>query len=523
MILSTQTLQRRAVVFHWKAALLILTLSWAAVLCLFRQTLSSMVSSWQSSTFSHGFLILPMSLYLAWSCRSKVAQRATAPFLWGIPILGAVAFGWLMGYIANVSLVQHAALVLILQVLTWTILGTRIIRTLLFPVLYLFFAVPLGDSLTPPLQDFTASFVVQVLQVSGIPVLQEGRLITVPSGVWQVAEACSGLRYLLSSLAFGCFCSGLLYRGWRRRIGFFSIFLFVPILANGVRAYTVVMLTDIGGRNRVAGYIARFIETMNGHLIYGWLCFLLLMMFLFWLGLRWPEQPDVDHRRVEEVPADTNAAFSLVRVMLSGMAGILVVAFVPSATLMLTSSRDSATEIALPRPSIRGTWTRLPMYAQQWTPHFARPAKEIKESYQVGDRLVHLYAGYYLNETNEPELVSSSNTLVNRTEDIIVSEGSRVMAIDGKSVSVRDLLIRSEEGTRLVWTWYWVAGTFTSNPYYVKFLEAEGRLCGTSARGAVFVLSTDGSRPSEASASLNQFSKDILYQPDESGSLVRIN
>ena len=223
------------------------------------------------------------------------------------------------------------------------------------------------------------------------------------------------------------------------------------------------------------------------------------------------------------MPADTNAAFSLVRVMLSGMAGILVVAFVPSATLMLTSSRDSATEIALPRPSIRGTWTRLPMYAQQWTPHFARPAKEIKESYQVGDRLVHLYAGYYLNETNEPELVSSSNTLVNRTEDIIVSEGSRVMAIDGKSVSVRDLLIRSEEGTRLVWTWYWVAGTFTSNPYYVKFLEAEGRLRGTSARGAVFVLSTDGSRPSEASASLNQFSKDILYQPDESGSLVRIN
>src|SRR3989449_2770639 len=452
MLLSTQTLQRRAVVFHWKAALFILTLSWAAVLYLFRQTLSSMISAWQSSTFSHGFLILPISLYWAWSGRTRIAERAAAPFLWGIPILGADAFGWLMGDIANVSLVQHTALVLILQVLTWTILGTRVTRTLLFPLLYLFFAVPLGDSLTPPLQDFTASFVVQALQVSGVPVLQEGRLITVPSGVWQVAEACSGLRYLLSSLAFGCFCSSLLYRGLRRRIGFFSIFLFVPILANGARAYTVVMLTHTSGHSRVAGYITHFIETMNGHLIYGWLWFLLLMLFLFWLGLKWPEQPDIAYKRAAETPADTNVTFSVVRILLSGAAGIFVVAFVPSATLMLTSSMGSATEIAVPRPSISGTWTRLPMYAQQWTPHFARPAKEIKESYQVGDRLVHLYAGYYPNETNEPELVSSSNTLANGTEDIIVSDGSRVMAIDGKSVSVRDLLIRSAEGTRLVWT-----------------------------------------------------------------------
>src|SRR5439155_17092038 len=127
------------------------------------------ISAWQSSTFSHGFLILPMSLYLAWTSRNKISQRAAEPFLWGIPILGAVAFGWLMGYIASVSLVQHIAIVMILQVLTWTILGTRITRTLLFPVLYLFFAVPLGDSLTPLLQDFTASFVVKALQVSGVP------------------------------------------------------------------------------------------------------------------------------------------------------------------------------------------------------------------------------------------------------------------------------------------------------------------------------------------------------------------
>ena len=482
-----------------------------------------MISSWQSSTFSHGFLILPMSLYWAWANRNKISERAAAPFLWGIPILGAVAFGWLMGYIANVSLVQHIALVLILQVLTWTILGTRITRILLFPLLYLFFAVPLGDSLTPPLQDFTASFVVQALQVSGVPVLQEGRLITVPSGVWQVAEACSGLWYLLSSLAFGCFCTSLLYRGWRRRIGFFSVFLFVPILANGTRAYTVVMLTHVSGHNRVAGYVTRFIETMNGHLIYGWAWFLLLMLLLFWLGLRWPEHPDVAHKLAAERPADTNAAFSLVRVMLSGTAGILVVVFVPSATLMLLNSRASATEISIPAPSVSGSWIKLPVYAQQWSPDFAGPAQEIKESYTLEDRMVHFYVGYYPDATSGRELVSSSNTLVNGTEDILISEGSRVTAIDGKSVSVRELLIRSAEGTRLVWTWYWVGGKFTSNPYYAKLLEAEGRFRGVSARGAVFVLSTDGSRLSEASASLDQFSKDIVYRPDESGSLVTIN
>src|SRR5206468_9369586 len=114
------------------------------------------------------------------------------------------------------------------------------------------------------------------------------------------------------------------------------------------------------------------------------------------------------------------------------------------------------TEISIPAPSVGGSWNKLQGYAQPWTPHFAGPAQEIRESYTLEGRTVHLYVGYYPNETNGPELVSSRNSLVNATEDILMSEGSSVTAIDGKSVSVRQLLIRSAEGTRLVWAWYWV-------------------------------------------------------------------
>src|SRR6185437_6887551 len=101
---------------------------------------------------------------------------------------------------------------------------------------FLFFAVPFGEAVIGPLQDFTAHFAVIGLRLSRVPVILENRTIWVPSGPWVVAEACSGIRYLISSLVLGLVYVSLVYRSKRRRILFLLASVALPILANGFRA-----------------------------------------------------------------------------------------------------------------------------------------------------------------------------------------------------------------------------------------------------------------------------------------------
>ena len=141
--------------YRWPAALLVVTLSWIVVLYIFRETATSLVMTWvHTATFAHGFLILPISIGLIWNRRHRILPLVPAPSLWGFAVLVILECGWLIGKTTGVLLIQHMALVCILQALIWTALGSQITYALLFPVAFLFFAVPAGESLVAPLQDF---------------------------------------------------------------------------------------------------------------------------------------------------------------------------------------------------------------------------------------------------------------------------------------------------------------------------------------------------------------------------------
>ena len=193
---------------HWRIAFIIISMSWIAVFILFRETVLSMVAVWQrSDTFSHGFIIFPISLYLIWTRRHYVVSLPPTPTLWGLLFLAGFGFIWLLGNLTNVLVVQQLTLVVMLIGLVWTVLGLKIVYALLFPLAILFFAVPIGEFLIPTLMDFTAYSTVTALRITGIPVLLEGQFIYVPSGTWEVAKACSGLRYLIPSVVLGCLFS----------------------------------------------------------------------------------------------------------------------------------------------------------------------------------------------------------------------------------------------------------------------------------------------------------------------------
>jgi EpsI family protein len=138
-------------------------------------------------------------------------------------------------------------------------------------------------------------------------------------------------------------------------------------------------------------------------------------------------------------------------------------------------------------------WTTSTGRADKWAPHFIGSDAEVVESYTAGAQPVHLYIGYYANERQGAELISSGNTLVDRKEWERIGERRAIVAVDGHSLRVGETIMRSRSSgrMRLAWTWYWIAGEFTSNPYYGKFLLAKVRLFGMRPGAAVVAVSAD--------------------------------
>src|SRR5207247_3142284 len=111
--------------------------------------------------------------------------------------------------------------------------------------------------------------------------------ITTPSQVWEVAAACSAIRYVIPTAVLTSLYAYISYRQWSRRLGFVFSSLLLVVLANGLRVYAIIILSHLGQHNETAGRLAGTIHTMWGHMVYGWVVFAVIMLGLFWVGLIW--------------------------------------------------------------------------------------------------------------------------------------------------------------------------------------------------------------------------------------------
>ncbi len=236
--------------------------------------------------------------YIIWTRRRRLAGLVPRANYWGLAIIVLLGFGWLLGQLASVLLVQQFALVAMVQALFLTVLGWRVTAVIAFPLLYLFFAVPVGDFLIPPLQDLTAEFVVAGLRLTGVPVFLDGVLIAIPTGSFEVARACAGVRYLIATLALGVLIAGIFYRSWPRRLVFVGLSIMVPIVANGRRAYGIVMIAHLSDFR---------LAVAVDHVVYGWVFFGFVTLVLLLLGASFRERGAPDWQAVP-VPAATSPA-----------------------------------------------------------------------------------------------------------------------------------------------------------------------------------------------------------------------
>src|SRR5690242_13469599 len=110
---------------------------------------------WVSPTFSHCYLILPISAWLVWNKRDQLRLMQPSIYLPALILMIPLAVGWFLGHLMAINEVQQFALMAMVQVLILTIFGWPVYRVLMFPALFLLFLVPTGEYLVPPLQRFT--------------------------------------------------------------------------------------------------------------------------------------------------------------------------------------------------------------------------------------------------------------------------------------------------------------------------------------------------------------------------------
>jgi exosortase A len=465
----------------WRAALLALGTTLVAIVAAYWTTAASMVSTWaRSETFTHGFVVAPISLWLVWRARRRLPAIEPRPSWIALPLLAGCGVLWLAGAAGEVNAAMQAAFVASLILSVAAVLGLRVARAITFPLGFLFFAVPFGDFLLPALMEHTADFTVAAVRASGVPVFREGLLIVLPTGRWSIVEACSGVRYLIASLMTGTLFAYLSYTAnWRRWV-FVGVSAVVPIVANWVRAYLIVMLGHLSN-NRLA--------TGVDHLVYGWVFFGLVMLLMFWIGSLWKEPRAA--RATASDAAIPAARPQVVPARFAGVAGaVLLVALVWPLVDYTMQRGMSERPVALKTVDIPG-WVSSPADTHEFAPHFVGSSKTLHEVFRRGDATVGLYVAYYRDHDPRRKLVSSDNALVrsNDTAWLKLSETSREARIGSAPTTVLAARVRSAGGESLViWQWYWIDGALTSSDARAKARLAWSRLTGRGDDGAAVVI-----------------------------------
>lgn len=494
-----------------KALLLLTVAALLLPVLAYFSTARSIVEIWDSSgTFTHGYVILPISLWLAWQRRAAIAQLSAAPCWPALLALAACGAAWLLGEFGDVQIVRHYAFVAMLPLVVLALLGKRIAWALAFPLAFVLFAVPFGDVFINPLIGVTADFTVWALRATGIPVLRDGTSFSIPTGNWSVVEACSGVRYLIASITLGCLYAYLTFRSTRRRALFIVASMLVPIVANGLRAYMIVMLGHLSGMTLAVGV---------DHLIYGWLFFGLVMFLLFWLGSLWREDAPADEQAAPDRAAAEAAASAGNAPMRSFAAALLAIAVCvgawPAYAAWLEQRESAAAPASL--SGFASTWQPAAPFAQ-WKPSYPAANAELQQFYagQAGHP-VGLNLLYYRKQDHNTKLISSVNRMAAEKDPNWRSVASELREenLGGRVLAVRESTLSGAGSRMLVWNWYWVDGRYTANDYLGKVLQVKQKaLQGSDDGAAVMVFSPYEEKPEVARAAMRAFLAENLARVD---------
>lgn len=262
----------RGTFFSWKLLLLV-----ALTAAVYYSVVWRLIKQWSDDpNFSHGFIVPLFSAFIVWTKRKELAALPVKPSTWGLAVVIGSLMLVVVGSLGAEIFVARVSLILLLAGVILFLLGWKYFKALLFPWVFLFLMVPIPaiifSQMTLPLQTLAAKLAAAALQLVGIPVFREGNIIALPAMPLEVAEACSGIRSLLSlgtlAIIYGYFTEDRI----SLRVLLAIAAIPIAVLANGFRIFGTGIMVQYWSPEKALGFFHEFS---------GWLVFLVSMCLLF--------------------------------------------------------------------------------------------------------------------------------------------------------------------------------------------------------------------------------------------------
>jgi exosortase A len=466
-------------------------LLWLAILVgmaiIFWPTLTSLVIIWANNvSYEYCFLIVPIIAYLVYERRAELAKLSPSPSLWGAVLFAGAALLWLLGEAGDINLVRHAAFIFMLQASVLAAFGIQILRALLFPTVFAAFMIPAGEQFIAPLQEVTAWFCVKLLQLFQVPFTTDGLFIHAPNGTFEVAEACSGIRYLTTMVALGSVYANLCFKSTLRRAIVMFMAVVFPVVANGIRAWSIIYLGYISD-NKVAQGV--------DHILYGWVFFSLVMVIFIAACWKFADRPltmpaiDLSKFRINLPAAPLRAIVTTavaVFALLLGTFGYANVMRSRTATLAAPS---------LNMFSVPGWSASDHADVIEYQPYYSNASAQKKQLVSDGEgRFIQIYMAVYDRQAEGKEMVSYGNgpflNAVDEHQSWVWTGNEAAPALKNIPPPYA-ITIYKDRAVRDVWQWFYVNGKVVSSPSAAKLEAAKARLLGGRTDAATLILSSE--------------------------------
>ncbi len=269
----------------WKTIILLMLIGW-----LYVPILVPLVRQWWiDPNFSHGFFVPLFSGFVVWQKRLQLASIPRVPSSWGLAVILVAVFTLVLGVFGAELFFSRVSLLMLIGGLVIFFLGWQMLRAILFPLLFLILMIPIPaiilNQITLPLQILASKLAAWSLPLCGVPVLREGNIINLPAMPLEVADACSGIRSLLSLTTLAVMYGFLLETRVWLRITIALASIPIAVAANGFRIFGTGLLVQYWDPEKAEGFFHEFS---------GWLIFVVSLLLLF--ALHWCVKSFLDRR-----------------------------------------------------------------------------------------------------------------------------------------------------------------------------------------------------------------------------------
>ena len=467
---------------------------------LYADSLQFLLQTWlEDDNYSHGPFIPLISLYLIWLRRRQLQTVERRGSWWGLPIVAAGLFVYVIGEFAAMYAVVHFSLWIVIVGLLACAIGLPGIRLLAFPLLYLLAAVPLPaflqGELSSRLQLWSSALGIGCLRLIGVMAYREGNVIDLGPIQLQVVEACSGIRYLFPLMALTLLCA-YLYREsfWKRALLVVSS-IPISILLNGFRIGAIGVLVEAYGGGAAEGF---------GHFFEGWVFFVASLGLLcaeMWILARVGSR--ASRRRFTELIGPPEAGVSASTLAVHAFAARVSPAPLLVGGVLLILAAFAAPTVAphdFPPPA-RQSLLDFPLQLGEWGGATSVMERQYLDALQLDDYVladysavkkapVNVYVAYYqspkkgLSSHSPRQCIPGGGWEITSFETVRLDQAAGI----GPALDVNRVAIQKGGQKQIVYYWFKQRDRWMTSEYLVKFFLFWDSLTRHRADGALVRL-----------------------------------